>query len=77
MRLLQFFAGHDAMYVLFFLASKELLPSIVTAFLFLFFIFIHHCGFCRYDSCSAAGFEPLGCRLVVTVHTGGVLLYTL
>jgi hypothetical protein len=25
-----------------------------------------------YDSCSAAGFEPLGYRLVVTVHTGGV-----
>jgi hypothetical protein len=41
MRLLQFFAGHDAMYVLFFLASKgwlcylaskEPLPSITKAF---------------------------------------------
>ena len=40
MRLLQFFAGHDAVYVLFilaskgwlcYLASKELLPSIITA----------------------------------------------
>jgi hypothetical protein len=49
MRLLQFTAGHDAIYVLFFLASKgwlcylaskELLPSIVTAF-------VAHCGFCH------------------------------
>jgi hypothetical protein len=79
MRLLQFFAGHDAVYVLFFLASKgwlcylaskELLPSIIAAFCSSLWLL----PLVGMIVASAAGFEPLGCRLVVTVHTGGVLL---
>ena len=49
MRLLQFFAGHDAMYVLFFLASKGWLCYLASKELCLALLrlFVRHCGFCH------------------------------